>query len=103
MGFSGGAGAGDLVQAFGLNEGKGHFPVQESVLGQVDLLLATLAEVLLDMIAAVGEGGGLVGKRSFSRGRNRWRHPGSGNIYATNRCSATVTEARPGWEFIAAV
>ena len=40
LGFSGDPGAGDVVQALGLNESKGHLPVQQGVLGQVDLPLA---------------------------------------------------------------
>ena len=48
--------AGGIVQALGLDQGKGHLPVQEGVLGQVDLLFATLAQETFDLIAAIGKG-----------------------------------------------
>ena len=52
--------AGDLVQALGLDQGEGYLLVQEGVVGQVDLLLATLSQEMFDLVAAVGEGGGLI-------------------------------------------
>ena len=55
MGLASDAGAGDFIQALGLDEGKGHLPVQQSVLGQVDPLLAALAQEALHFIAAVGD------------------------------------------------
>ena len=53
-----GAGAGDFVQALGLDQREGHLPVQQGVLGQVDLLLAALTQKALHLVAAVGERGG---------------------------------------------
>ncbi len=60
LGFSGDSGAGHLVQALGLDEREGHFPIQQGVLGQVDLLLAALTEETFHFIAGVGKGGGLI-------------------------------------------
>ena len=60
LGLAGDAGAGDVVQALGFNQREGYFPVQQGVLGQIDPLLASLAQKTLDLVAAVGEGGGLV-------------------------------------------
>ena len=65
LGLSGDAGPGGLVQSLGLDEREGHVPVQDAVVGQVDLLLAALAEELLDLVAAAGEGAGLVGWRTL--------------------------------------
>ena len=42
LGLSGDAGPGGLVQSLGLDEREGHVPVQDAVVGQVDLLLAAL-------------------------------------------------------------
>ena len=60
LSLAGDASAGDLVQALGLDQGEGYFPIQQGVLGQVDFLLATLAQEAFYLVAAVGEGGGLV-------------------------------------------
>ena len=48
-----------LMTSFFWNS-EGHLPVQESVVSQVHQLLAALAQELLDLVAAVGERGGLV-------------------------------------------
>ena len=60
LGFAGNSGAGYGVEALGFDEGEGHVPVEEGVVGQVDYLLAALAEEAFDLVASVGEGGGLV-------------------------------------------
>ncbi len=52
------AGTAGVVQALGLDQGEGDVAVQLGVVGQVDLLLAALAEEAGDFVAAVGEGGG---------------------------------------------
>ncbi len=59
LGLSGDALAAHVVQALGLDEGEGDVAVQEGVVGQVDPLLAALAQEPLHLIAAVREGGGL--------------------------------------------
>src|SRR5438128_2259409 len=46
------------VKAFGLDQGEGDVAVEAGVVGEVDLLLAALAEELSDDVAAVGEGRG---------------------------------------------
>ena len=43
LGLAGDAGAGDLVQTLGLDQGEGYLSVQQGVLGQVDLLLTSLS------------------------------------------------------------
>ncbi len=52
-----------LGQTLGLDEGEGHFPVQQGVLGQEDPLLAALSKKVLDFIAAVGKRDGLLSWR----------------------------------------
>jgi hypothetical protein len=47
-----------VVEPIGLDQGEGHLPVELRVVGQVDALLAALAEEALDLVAAVAEGGG---------------------------------------------
>ena len=47
LGLPGNPGAGGLVQTLGLDQGEGDFPVQGAVMGQVDELLAALAQELL--------------------------------------------------------
>ena len=69
LGLAGDARPGSLIKTLGLDEGEGHLPVQQGVLGQVDLLLAALPQETLNLVAAVGEGGGLVW--SFSGNRSR--------------------------------
>ena len=46
-------------QPLGLDQAEGDVAVQLGVVGQVDLVLAALAEELPDLVAAAGEGGGL--------------------------------------------
>ena len=48
------------VPALGLDESEGYFPVEQGVLGQVDPLLAALAKEAFDLIATIGERGGLL-------------------------------------------
>ena len=60
LGFSGEARAGDLIQALGLDQSKGHLSVQQGILGQVDSLLTSLSLEALDLVPAVGEGGRLI-------------------------------------------
>ncbi len=45
-----------LGQTLGLDQGKGHVPVQGGVVSQVDLLLAAFAKKPPDLVPAVGEG-----------------------------------------------
>src|SRR5436305_686312 len=42
-----------VVQAVGLDEGKGHVAVEQCIRGEIDLLLAAFAEEALDVVAAV--------------------------------------------------
>ncbi len=51
---------GGVVQARGLDQSKSYFPVQSSVLGEVDFFLSTFSQKALDLVAAIGEGSGLV-------------------------------------------
>ena len=48
-----------LIQLLGLDQGEGHISIQDGIMGQVDLLLAAFSQELLDLVAAVGKGGGL--------------------------------------------
>jgi hypothetical protein len=59
LGLSHDAGAGDLVEAIGLDQGEGNVSIEDGVVGQEDLLLAALAQEPLDHVAAIGEGCGL--------------------------------------------
>ena len=59
MSFTLDADAGGFVQTVGLNQGEGNVPVQLGVLGKVDQLLDALAQKLLDLVTAIGEGGEL--------------------------------------------
>lgn len=73
LGLTGDAGPGGLVQSLGLDEREGHVPVEDAVVGQVDDLLAALAEELLDLVSAAGEGDGVssegwVGPRASKSG-----------------------------------
>lgn len=49
---------GFCIQTPGLDEGEGNIATEAGVMGQVDLLLATFTQELLDLVAAVGKGGG---------------------------------------------
>ena len=55
---SGDPGPGLIIEFLGLEQGKGYVPVEQCIVGQVDPLLAPLAEESLDLVAAVGKGGG---------------------------------------------
>ncbi len=44
LGLSLNARAGGLVQPLGFDQGEGHLPVQQGVVGQVNPLLATLSQ-----------------------------------------------------------
>ena len=59
LGLAGDALAGGVVEAVGLDEGEGDVAVEGGVVGEVDALLAALAEELLDRVAAGGKGGRL--------------------------------------------
>ena len=61
LGFAGNALSGIIVQLLGLYKGEGDIPIQYGIMGQVDLLLAALAEEAFDLVAAIGKGGGLGG------------------------------------------
>jgi len=50
--------AGGVVEAIGLDQGEGDVAVERRVVGEVDALLAALAQEALDDVAAGGEGGG---------------------------------------------
>jgi hypothetical protein len=54
---------GRFVYLFRLYQGEGDVPIQRNVVGEVDPLLAALAEEPLDLVAAAGEGCGLGGRR----------------------------------------
>jgi hypothetical protein len=62
-GFPCDAHTGGFVYLFRLYQGEGDVPVQCGVVGEVDPLLAALAEEPLDMVSAVGEGRWLGGRR----------------------------------------
>ena len=53
--------AGAVVQFLGLDQGKRDIPVKQGVVGEVDLLLAALAEQFLNLVSTVSEGGWLNG------------------------------------------
>jgi hypothetical protein len=42
-----------VVQAFGLDQGKGHFTVQEGIIGQLDFILAAFPQEMLDLVTAI--------------------------------------------------
>ena len=62
--------AGGVVQTLRLDQREGHVAVQANVVGEVDPLLAAFAQEFLDLVAAVGEGGGDVVNRG-GRGDRR--------------------------------
>lgn len=45
-----------IIQALGFDDSQGHAPVQDAVASQVDPFLAALAQELLDLVTAIGEG-----------------------------------------------
>jgi hypothetical protein len=51
----------DFVETLGLDERKGDVAVEQRVVGEIDLLLAALAEEALDLIAAIRERHGVSG------------------------------------------
>jgi len=57
--FAGDADSAGIIQFLGLNEGEGYIAVKESVMDEVDLLLAPFTQEFLDLIAAIGKGGRL--------------------------------------------
>jgi hypothetical protein len=59
LGFPAEAQASTIIQFLGFYQSKGHIPVQHLIMDKVDLLLASLPEELLDLITAIGKGGGL--------------------------------------------
>jgi hypothetical protein len=58
-GFAGDAGSTCVIQFLGLDEGKGHITVKESVIDEIDLLLAPLTKEFLYLVTATAEGRGL--------------------------------------------
>ena len=81
---------------FGLDQGEGHVAVEQGVVGQVDLLLAALAQELLHLVAAADEGGGRLrgsrccGRRGGSRG-------GRGTAARAERLAALPAELGAGF------
>ena len=61
LGLTSDTGAGGLVQALGLDQGEGHFPVERSVVGKVDHFVAAIPQEPPDLVTAIGEGGGFGG------------------------------------------
>ena len=55
LGLAQDAGLGGVVEALGLEQGEGDVAVEDGVVGQVDLLLAALAQELLHRVAAVNK------------------------------------------------
>jgi hypothetical protein len=58
-GFARDAGSGGVIQFLCLDEGKGHIPVKEGIMREVDLFLAPFPEELFDLIAAISKRGRL--------------------------------------------
>jgi len=58
LGLAADAHAAGVVESLGLDQGEGDVAVEERVVGEVDLLLAALAEEAFHLVAAVGEGRG---------------------------------------------
>ena len=78
LGLAGDAGPRLFVQTLGLDQLEGDVTVELRVAGEVDAFESTLTERLLDLVLAVGEGGGHVGRRRrvrcvWTRGRRRLR------------------------------
>jgi hypothetical protein len=74
LGLAGDAFARRRVQAFGLDQREGDIAVELGVMGEVDLLLAALAEEAPDLVAAGREGRWL----GFIGRRRRWTYGGLG-------------------------
>ena len=68
--------AADVVQAFGLDQREGDVAIEQRVVGEVDLLLAALAEEFSYSVSPVGE------RRGHRRGCgvSRWRPAGAGGL-----------------------
>ena len=62
LGLAGDAGPRLFVQTLGLDQLEGDVTVELRVAGEVDAFESTLTERLLDLVLAVGEGGGHVGQ-----------------------------------------
>ena len=58
LGLPGDTHAGSLVEMLRLDKGEGDVSIKYRIMGKVDLLLPSLTQELLHVIAAVGEGGG---------------------------------------------
>jgi hypothetical protein len=95
LGLTTDAGEASLVEAFGLDYGKGDVTVEAGVAGEVDAFAAALAEESLDDVAAAGEGGG------ESRGRRRCAGRRGVSVCADGG-TAGVAESRAGVEGSAA-
>ena len=68
LGFPGDPFPGVFIKVFSLYQGEGNISIEAGICYQVDLLLAALAEFILDLIAVVDEGGRLSGN-GFGVGR----------------------------------
>jgi len=55
LGFTGDAAPGGIIEFLGLDQPKGHIPVEKGIVGQVDLLPAPLTQESLDLVAAAGK------------------------------------------------
>jgi hypothetical protein len=80
LGLSLDAAAARFVQPLGLDQGKGDFPVQQGVVGQVDLLFPAFAQEILHLVAAIGERRGLGKCRSSIGSGGRF---GQGPVQST--------------------
>ncbi len=69
LGFASDPCARDFVQPLSLDKSEGYLSVKKGVLGQVDFFPAALAQEALDLVAAIGEGGGLSSDMSRRAGR----------------------------------
>jgi hypothetical protein len=58
-GFSPDTGESGLIQLLNLDESESHLPVLDGIMCKIDLLFAALAQELLDLVTAIGEGGRL--------------------------------------------
>jgi len=54
--FPGNACSHNIIQVLGFDDSQGRAPVQDAVVGQVDPFLAALAQGLLELVGAIGEG-----------------------------------------------
>ena len=79
-----------LVQPFRLDQGEGYLAIQQSIEGQVDLLLAPLPQELLYLVAAVDEGSRPL--RGSLCGGRRGRRASSSNGRRAERLAALPAE-----------